>query len=145
MEGLINDRRPRIDLTPATSYQRLLVHRCSAYYKLSPESDPATKIISVSFTMESKIPVRRLSDLVPAESTAQPAFKIMRRAPRKPRSQADSVVGEDGEFSDIEPSEAGSVGGRSNATGSSKKHMTLEEREAAYNEARSRIFMNFEE
>lgn len=96
-------------------------------------------------------PTRRLCELVPAESTAvQPAFKIMRRSAleRRPKSQsqAGSVAGEDGELSDVEPSESGSLGGRSNTTGSSsKKRMTIEEREAAYNEARSRIFMGFEE
>jgi len=79
----------------------------------------------------------------------QPAFKIMvrnatleRRA--KPTSQAGSIAGEDADLSDIEPSESGSVGGRSNITSSSnKKPKTLEEREAAYAEARSRIFMDY--
>lgn len=61
-------------------------------------------------------------------------------------SQPDSVAGEDGDVSDsAEPSEAGSSAGRSNTTGSGKKHMTIEERAAAYNEARSRIFMDFED
>ena len=74
----------------------------------------------------------------------------MRRSPtdrqrQKPHSQAGSVAGEDAELSDPEPSEAGSLGGRSNTTGSSKKHKTIAEREAAYNEARSRIFMDFDE
>lgn len=58
MEGLISDRtltRQRIDLTPATSYQRMLVHRCSAFYGLSPETDPLTKAISVSITSESRM------------------------------------------------------------------------------------------
>ncbi|KAG9313011.1 transmembrane amino acid transporter protein-domain-containing protein [Chiua virens] len=150
MEGLINDRRSRIDLMPNTSYQRLLVHRCSTYYKLAPETDPITKLITVLLTLESGIPVRRIADLVPAQSPTQPTFKIMRRSPidrqrPKPHSQAGSVAGEDPELSDPEPSEAGSLGGRSNATGSSKKHKTIAEREAAYNEARSRIFMNFDE
>ncbi|KAF5383798.1 hypothetical protein D9615_003541 [Tricholomella constricta] len=151
MEGLIKDRRTRIDLTPSTSYQRLLVHRCSAFYKLLPESDPASKGIIVLQTPESRIPSRRLCDLVPAESTTQPAFKIMRRSPpdrrpNKDQSQTGSVVGEDADLSDVEPSESGSLGGRSNTTGgSNKKRLTIEEREAAYNEARSRIFMGFEE
>jgi len=70
---------------------------------------------------------------------------IIDRPRSKPQSLAGSVIGEDAELSDVEPSEAGSIGGRSNATGSSKKHKTIAEREAAYNEARSRIFMNFEE
>ena len=95
-------------------------------------------------------PARRIAELVPAQSPAQPTFKIMRRSPTgrhrpKPHSQAGSVAGEDVELSDPEPSESGSLGGRSNATGSSKKHKTIAEREAAYNEARSRIFMDFNE
>ncbi|KAL4257334.1 SUZ domain-containing protein [Pleurotus pulmonarius] len=152
MEGLINDRRQRIDLTPSTTYQRLLVHRCSAYYGLRPESDPLTKGISVTYVVDSQIPSRRIRDLVPAENKFQPAFKIMARhtgdRKSKPNSQAGSVTGEDNDSSDIEPSEAGSLGGRSNTTGSSSamnKRRTIEEREAAYNEARSRIFMDFEE
>ncbi|KAI0684290.1 hypothetical protein BC835DRAFT_1390364 [Cytidiella melzeri] len=147
MESLITERKqPRIDLTPATSYQRMLVHRCSAYYKLFPETDSATKTISVHYREESRVPVRRISELVPAEESAQPAFKIMRRlAPGgRGRSQPEFVTGDDGDVSDVETSEAGSIGGRSNATGGSKRHLTIEEREAAYNEARSRIFMGFE-
>ncbi|KAG6886241.1 hypothetical protein C0993_010803 [Termitomyces sp. T159_Od127] len=183
IEGLIADRRsvpprpaparltahrPRIDLTPSTSYQRLLVHRCAAYYKVAPENDPASKGIFVVATADSRMyappappsplplltphsPARRLCDLVPPEATAAPAFKIMRRSPpdrraNRAQSQAGSVAGDDADFSDADPSESGSLGGRSNATGrSNKSRMTIEEREAAYNEARSRIFMGFEE
>ncbi len=61
------------------------------------------------------------------------------------QSRTGSVNGEDAESSDVEPSEAGSLGGRSGAPNRLKKALTLEEREAAYNEARSRIFMDFEE
>ncbi|KAI0091650.1 hypothetical protein BDY19DRAFT_931629 [Irpex rosettiformis] len=148
MESLITERKqPRIDLTPATSYQRMLVHRCSAYYKLVPETDTVTKTISVYHRTDSRVPPRRMSELVPAEESAQPAFKIMQRLnpERRGRSQPESVTGDDGDFSDVETSEAGSVGGRSNVTGGSKRHLTIEEREAAYNEARSRIFMGFED
>ncbi|KAJ8079525.1 hypothetical protein PM082_011112 [Marasmius tenuissimus] len=148
MEGLINDRnRNRIDLTPSTSYQRMLVHRCSAYYKLSPEADQITKIISVSSTDESRVPQKRIAELVPAEPTAQPTFKIMRRTQLerkvKPQSSASSVAGEEADLSDVEPSEAGSM--RSATNGSAKKRMTIEEREAAYKEARSRIFSDYDE
>ena len=96
-------------------------------------------------------PSKRLCELVQLESIVQPAFKIMRRSLNdrrsyKSQSQTGSVTGEEAESSDVEPSESGSLGGRSNATGgSSKKRLTIEEREAAYNEARSRIFMDFEE
>ncbi|KAF8906215.1 hypothetical protein CPB84DRAFT_1704951 [Gymnopilus junonius] len=148
-ETLITERRTRVELFPSTSYQRLLVHRCSAYYRLTPETDPGTKALFVLYTMESRIPDRRICDLVPPESTTQPAFKIMRRSiperRSKPASHASSVAGEDVDLSDVEPSESGSLGGRSSVTNSStKKRMTIEEREAAYNEARSRIFMDFE-
>jgi len=60
------------------------------------------------------------------------------------QSRTGSVNGEDAESSDVEPSEAGSVGGRASAFNRQKKALTLEEREAAYNEARSRIFLDFE-
>ncbi|KAJ6620598.1 hypothetical protein B0H10DRAFT_2215867 [Mycena sp. CBHHK59/15] len=144
MEALINDRtltRQRIDLSPATSYQRMLVHRCSAYYSLSPETDPLTKAISVLVTSESQVPARRLAELAPPPAEAPPKFKIMMR---QPRSQTGSVAGDDGDISDVEASETGSLGGRSSAS-TSKKGMTIEERTAAYNEARSRIFMDFDE
>lgn len=51
----VSFRRVRIDLTPSTSYQRLLVHRCSAYYRLSPEADAATKNIIVYYRTESRM------------------------------------------------------------------------------------------
>lgn len=95
-------------------------------------------------------PARRLSDLVPPEESAQPAFKIMRRnnqaRPKRHDSQPGSVAGDDADLSDIEPSETSSVGGRSSTAGTgTRRHMTIAEREAAYQEARSRIFMDFEE
>lgn len=150
METLINERKqPRIELNPATSYQRMLVHKCAAYHRLTSESD-SSRAIYVSLRPDSAVPARRICELVPAEESAQPAFKIMRRAPQDRRvrqtSQTGSVAGEDGDVSDgAEPSEAGSSAGRSTTAGSGKRHLTIEEREAAYNEARSRIFMGFEE
>ncbi|GJE90938.1 hypothetical protein PsYK624_070850 [Phanerochaete sordida] len=149
METLINEhKQPRIELNPATSYQRMLVHKCAAYHRLTSESD-SSRAIYVSLRPDSAVPVRRVAELVPAEESAQPAFKIMRRVPQDRRmrqtSQAGSLAGEDGDVSDsAEPSEAGSSAGRSTTAGSGKRHLTIEEREAAYNEARSRIFMDFE-
>lgn len=96
-------------------------------------------------------PSKRICDLVPPEAPPQPSFKIMRRAPSdrktKVASQASSVTGDEGDLSDDDASATGSAGGRSNATGNSqrRKWKTIEEREAAYNEARSRIFMGFDE
>ncbi|KAJ2965604.1 hypothetical protein NUW54_g14063 [Trametes sanguinea] len=113
--------RVRIDLTPATSYQRLLVHRCSAYYKLSPETDPITKNIVVYCRADSRIPSRRICELVPAEESAQPAIQIMRRPRGRQHSQPGSTAGEDADTSDVDASEA-----------AVQDH---EEREAEYNEA----------
>jgi SUZ domain len=94
-------------------------------------------------------PSKRISELVPVEQSKQPAFKIMSRSVDRIRAQSQSrtgsVNGEDAESSDVEPSEAGSIGGRNNAQNRQKKALTMEEREAAYNEARSRIFMDFED
>ena len=71
---------------------------------------------------------------------------MKREARFKPQSHTGSVTGDEADLSDVEPSESGSLGGQSYITNSStKKRMTIEEREAAYNEARSRIFMDFEE
>jgi hypothetical protein len=67
MEALINDRsqtRQRIDLSPATTYQRMLVHRCSAYYSLSPETDSVTKAISVVITQESRMYVSQKTSVL---------------------------------------------------------------------------------
>ncbi|KAK2463583.1 hypothetical protein APHAL10511_004334 [Amanita phalloides] len=149
MENLIREPLTvRMDVTAATSYQRMLVHRCSSFYKTALEVDQITKAFSISLTPDSRIPERRISELVPAEPTPQPAIKIMQRTPqdRKPKSQANSVAGDDPDLSDPEPSETGSLGGKSTSTsGHTKKRPTIEEREAAYKVARSRIFMGFEE
>jgi hypothetical protein len=79
---------------------------------------------------------------VPVESVVQPKFSIMRRSSRdrikgRGSSTAGSNAGEDADLSDGEPSEAGSLHSRSS------RRLTLEEREAAYQQARSRIFMDF--
>ncbi|KIY53377.1 hypothetical protein FISHEDRAFT_15321, partial [Fistulina hepatica ATCC 64428] len=135
--------RNRIQMHPSTSYQRLLVHRCSTYYKCTAESEPGTKAIFVNLAAESCIPFKRISELVPAETATLPTFQIMRRTPTDRRSKTASRTGSvDGEVSDGD--ETGSLGGRSSAS-SKKKHMTIEEREAAYNEARTRIFNDFQE
>ena len=47
--------RSRITISPSTTYQRMLVHRCSAYYKLQPESDTSTKGIAVYYRTESRM------------------------------------------------------------------------------------------
>lgn len=68
----------------------------------------------------------------------------MRRASRdrlkKSGFSGGSAAGEDGDLSDPEPSEAGSLHSRD-----ARKHKTIEERQAAYQTARERIFQDFQE
>ncbi|KAG8835065.1 hypothetical protein FRC17_005418 [Serendipita sp. 399] len=140
MENLISQGKlyAQVELQPASTYQRLLIHRCAAFYHLTQESSSSTSTVSVIVTADSRIPSKRISELVPPEETVLPAFQIMRRVDRpKTVSRATSV---DGNLTD-EGDET-----RSQGSGSKKKvHRTIEEREADYHKARSRIFMDFEE
>ncbi|KAG9012184.1 hypothetical protein FRB94_006552 [Tulasnella sp. JGI-2019a] len=192
MESLINERgagkpNPRTSFQPTSSYQRLLVHRCSAYYKLTPEAEQATKAIIVIVNLESRIPPRRISELVPAESTSsQPTFKIMRRTTPDQRtknrtittsSSTPAIVHSDSP--QIEPTFSFTTASVASATetpplppdgvdtddpdaailkelgllphkarsvpGTTTPRKTIEEREAAYQEAKRRIFSDFPE
>jgi hypothetical protein len=42
-----------MDVMPASSYQRLLVHRCAAYYKCTPETESNSKLLFLTVTSES--------------------------------------------------------------------------------------------
>ncbi|CAE6435870.1 unnamed protein product [Rhizoctonia solani] len=126
----------RCTYAPQSSYQRLLVHRCAQYYKLAIEAD--AKSISVMLGPESRTPKSRISEIVPMEQTPAPAFKIMRRTaderarakqPGRPDSTGDDQP--DPTASTEEPKR--------------RPQMTIEERTAAYEQARSRIFQGFQE
>ncbi|KAG8883411.1 hypothetical protein FRB97_006693 [Tulasnella sp. 331] len=194
MENLINERglgkpNARTSFQPASSYQRLLVHRCSAYYKLTPEAEQATKAIVVTVNPDSRVPPRRISELVPAESTSsQPTFKIMRRTTPDQRNKTRALT-PNTSVSALSPSEAAqseppssssssapassttelalqALDGidpddpdaailkelglpppkaRSSGPGTTTPRKTIEEREAAYLEAKRRIFSDFPE
>lgn len=75
-----------------------------------------------------------MADLAPPITEAPPKFRSMMRTP---------VAGDDADESDIEEdmSDTGSLG----RTGFTSTRKTIEERTAAYNEARNRIFAGFEE
>lgn len=78
-----------------------------------------------------------MADIVPSDNSASPAFKIMRRSAndklnRKGRSGSADA--------DSDGSDAGSSG-----LSKKRRNMTIAEREAAYNEARSRIFSTFDD
>ncbi|GJJ11404.1 hypothetical protein Clacol_005637 [Clathrus columnatus] len=149
MESLIQDRhnRTKIELIPSSSYHKLLVHRCAVYYRLTPVTEAGNKSLTLVVIPESRIPLRRIADLVPADDSPYRPFQIMRRATQTPRSKASSQTGSGndesaigtGDVSDGDPSEAGST------RGIRKKTLTLSERQAQYEEARSRIFKDLEE
>lgn len=157
--------RTRVELTPASTYHKLLVHRCAAYYKLIPETESGSKAITIIIASDSRMyvgidcyvsahdhplysPPRRVADLVPPDDSPLPAFKIMRRTQQhRTRSKTSSQTGSGnddsavgiGDLSDGDPSEAGS------SRGSRKKPLTMSERQAQYEEARSRIFKDLED
>ncbi|KAG8932840.1 hypothetical protein FRC01_012173 [Tulasnella sp. 417] len=110
MENLINERRwnleddtalttvvhhiysttkpnPRGTLGSSSTYHRMLIHRCCTYYKLTVEVDHATKSITMIATTESRIPSKRISELVPQEPVSLPTFKIMRRSTPEQRNK----------------------------------------------------------
>ena len=98
-------------------------------------------------------PSQRIAELVPLEETVPLASGAAHRVRhdqlrRKPISQSDSTVDEDDDLSDPDRSDTGNHRGRSNVSGGDshrKKYMTIEEREAVYNQARAHIFNDFEE
>ncbi|CAE6455297.1 unnamed protein product [Rhizoctonia solani] len=138
-DSLLNERGTpgkRCTYVPPSSYQRMLVHRCAQYYKLLIEAD--AKTISVMLGPESRAPKSRISEIVPMEQAPAPAFKIMRRnvderARAKQPGRADSTG--DDQPDGTAPSE----------DLKRRAQMTIEERTAAYNQARSRIFEGFQE
>ncbi|KAG8703408.1 hypothetical protein FRC08_002858 [Ceratobasidium sp. 394] len=139
-DSLLNERGitpgKRCTYTIASSYQRMLVHRCAQYYRLLIEVDG--KVITVSIGPESRVPKSRIAEIAPQEKAATPAFKIMRRsaderARAKQPGRSDSTEEDQGD---------GTAG-----TDEVKRRpqMTIEERTAAYEQARSRIFEGFQE
>jgi hypothetical protein len=55
MESLIGQGKlyAKVELQPASSYQRLLVHRCAEFYHLTQESNPST--VTVIVTSDSRM------------------------------------------------------------------------------------------
>ena len=52
--------RSRVELTPASTYHKLLVHRCAAYYKLVPETESGSKVITIVIATDSRMYVGSL-------------------------------------------------------------------------------------
>ena len=57
MENLIAQGKllAKVELQPASSYQRLLVHRCATFYHLTLDSSPNSGPVSVIVTSDSRM------------------------------------------------------------------------------------------
>ncbi|KAG8737622.1 hypothetical protein FRC10_008024 [Ceratobasidium sp. 414] len=126
----------RCTYTIASSYQRMLVHRCAQYYRLIIEVDGKT--IAVGMGPESRVPKSRIAEIAPQEKATAPAFKIMRRSADE-RARAKQPGRSDSTEEDQGDGFAGTDEVKRRA------QMTIEERTAAYEQARSRIFEGFQE
>src|SRR5260370_38085732 len=82
-----------------------------------------------------------MAEIVPVENAPAPAFKIMRRSANDRPISRKALSNSGGESDDGQGSEAGSSI-KSAGLPQKKQRMTIAEREPAYNEARSRIFLS---
>ncbi|CAG8573128.1 1769_t:CDS:2, partial [Scutellospora calospora] len=130
MERFINDKNhTRLEFPPMNSYQRLIVHRVAQYFKLSHVVDSSGKAVVLYKSPDTQIPILRFSDLLEQEEEKpEKSVKIMRRQQFNSQSQLRSSTGD---------SDSNSEGER--------KILTIEEREAAYQKARARIFKDLEQ
>ncbi|CAG8784505.1 9737_t:CDS:2, partial [Dentiscutata erythropus] len=129
MERFINEKNhTRLEFPPMNSYQRLIVHRVAQYFKLSHVVDSSGKAVVLYKSSETQIPILRFSDLLEQEEEKpEKSVKIMRRQQINAQSQLRSTGDSD-----------------SNSEGE-RKILTIEEREAAYQKARARIFKDLEQ
>lgn len=124
---------PFIDLPPCNSFCRMLTHKLADYYHLTHQVDPVQGAVRIFRTPFCRLPPSLTSISNPPTSgntppPAMPAMKIMRRG----------GDGDTGPSPSKATSEAGSEGNQ--RTLSAKEKLSREEREAAYNRARERIF-----
>ncbi|KAI8906103.1 hypothetical protein DFJ77DRAFT_203003 [Powellomyces hirtus] len=127
-ESFIKDeRQTRLEFPHMNSYQRLIIHRIAVHFNLVHVADSARKAVILYKTTESAIPEARLADIALNETAVAPApmpsIKIMQRHQHH-----------HGRGSRHSSTDSGSESG----TGGGPK--TIEEREAAYQAARARIF-----
>lgn len=142
------------ELPLMNSYQRLLVHRIADHFQLSHSIDQGTKQVTLTKQDHTRIPPASISTLAESERLSEPAafppllsslsgqstpsgsgtpgpsvgFRIMRREAGASGSRSDSSRN-----GTATPEEGGSMR-------KDRRNMTIEEREAAYREARQRIF-----
>ncbi|KAJ3173724.1 hypothetical protein HDU88_002813 [Geranomyces variabilis] len=123
---LKDESQTRLAFPHMNSYQRLIIHRIAVHFGLIHVADPARKGVVLFKSPESAIPTLRLYDIplseVASDQTPVQSIKIMQRHHHH-----------GGRGSRHSSTDSGSEGG----AGGPK---TIEEREAAYQAARARIF-----
>ncbi|ODQ52848.1 hypothetical protein SAICODRAFT_71287 [Saitoella complicata NRRL Y-17804] len=117
-----------MELSSSNSYHRLLAHRTADYYRLLHVKDVQGPSVVLFRSQKTRIPAVRLADMAPkpkqadAEQNAPKGLKIMKRQTGDGRSGTASASS------------------RSSTPSQSDGKVSREEREAAYQEARARIF-----
>ncbi|TGZ80343.1 hypothetical protein EX30DRAFT_57411 [Ascodesmis nigricans] len=148
----INEKETEVfDLPPTNSYHRLLTHKMAEYYRLTHVADSSCAAVKIFRGQAAKIPVTKLCDWpVPSlqlqaksnGTPGKPLVKIMRRATPSEKGGSESkgtnTPRKDG-------SESSSEHGDNSTTTNNPAKTTREEREAAYEKARARIFKDFVE
>ncbi|POS85800.1 hypothetical protein EPUL_001097 [Erysiphe pulchra] len=129
IEFVRSSKEPFFDLPPCNSFCRMLTHKLADYYHLTHQVDAVAGAVRIFRTPFCRLPpsLTSLSNAPSTGNTPPPAtMKIMRRcgdtgpSPSKAVSESES----DGKEKGI----------------SAKEKLSREEREAAYNKARERIF-----
>lgn len=123
------------ELPLMNSYQRLLVHRIADHFRLAHSIDAVTKAVTLTRQGDTEIPEMSLSTLAMAdmERLSEPAYAISRDS----SAAGFKIMRREGAGRADSPRN-GLPEGR--GSGKDRRNMTIEEREAAYKEARQRIF-----
>ncbi|KAJ9075028.1 hypothetical protein DSO57_1000312 [Entomophthora muscae] len=123
LEVFINDEsRSKLVFPQMNSYQRRVVHRVADYFNLSHSLDSDKKAIVLRKNERTEIPVLRMSDLIEVEEdNPKISLKIMQR-----NNSNDGL--------------RNSKNGGKHNSGNDRYKLSLEEREAIYQQARARIF-----
>lgn len=116
----------------SSTFQRMLVYKAAEWYGLKAVNTPeVSMLVGVLGTLDPRSAALRLSDLAPRADTPPQKFRIMQRA--APASSTSSEANSGSRTGSVAPDDAASEA-------SSSRTKTLEEREAAYNKARERIY-----
>lgn len=133
IEFVKSSKEPFIDLPPCNSFCRMLTHKLADYYHMTHQVDTAAQTVRIFRTPFCRLPpsLTAVSNPPTSGSTPPPVvpmMKIMRRGgdgdTGPSPSKATSETGSDGKDKSL----------------SAKEKLSREEREAAYNKARERIF-----